>query len=213
MTYLFFAVFDQPLEDEKFQALLRLLPVDHHEKILRYVMWQDRHASLFGKLLLQKGLEKFHYKSPLHLEYSQYSRPYLPDFTNLDFNISHTKKAVACVISDCRRVGIDIEEISDIKISDFKNQWTDTEYQNIFEAEDSKVAFFNYWTKKEAVLKADGRGLNIALNQIDVTGYAVLVEGKTWHLKACDLIKNHVTHLCSDIPIDEEEVVVESVIF
>ncbi|UII26723.1 4'-phosphopantetheinyl transferase superfamily protein [Fulvivirga maritima] len=213
MTYLLFTAFDQPLSQDKFQMLLNQLPIAYHEKIMRYMMWQDKHASLYGKLLLQKGLKKFNYTKPLQLEYSQYSRPYLPDFSNLDFNISHTKKAVACVISDKRRVGVDVEELSDINIADFERQWTEAEYRSICQSQDSKKEFFNYWTKKEAILKADGRGLNIPLNSIDVTDSKVIVEEKLWYLKPYNLIENHVLHLCSDISFDKEEVIAELVTF
>lgn len=59
--------------------------------------------------------------------------------------------------------------------------------------------FFNYWTKKEAVIKADGRSLNIPLKKINVAFDVVWIKNKKWHLLYNVLITNEYScHLALD---------------
>ena len=56
--------------------------------------WEDRHASLYGKLLLKKGLQDLGQDSSLtNLKFTEYNRPYLEG--KLDFNISSSSLAIS----------------------------------------------------------------------------------------------------------------------
>jgi len=213
MVLLFYTKFQTPLGRNSFQYFLDQLPKSLHKKILNFRMWEDQHASLFGKLMLKKGLKKLGFEGELDFEYSEYDRPRLIAGNDIDFNISHTKKAVVCIVSDDRRVGADIEEVTDLDLSDFKNQWIDEEWDNIINGSDSLNQFFIYWTRKEAVIKSDGRGLSIPLKEIDVRKPVVMVGDDKWYLHALNLVDNHLTHICSDKPFNEEELKVEEVDF
>jgi 4'-phosphopantetheinyl transferase len=213
MILVYYTFFSQPLSNVSFEKLLVKIPSVIREKVLRFSMWEDKHASLFGKLMLKKGLVDLGYTDELNFEYSEYDRPRLISNNDIDFNISHTKKAVVCIVSNDRRVGVDIEEIIDLDVTDFKNQWTEEEWHNIVGSSDSLHQFFTYWTRKEAVVKSDGRGLSISLKEIDVRHPIVKVDDNKWYLYLLNLVDDHLTHICSDKPFGEVEIKVEEVDF
>lgn len=94
-----------------------------------------------------------------------HGKPYLQDHTSLWFNISHSGNAVACAVSTLGSVGVDIEqqhrngELADIQAMVL----SDDERQQLQELDDTQteLAMLRWWTIKEAISKADGRGLGI----------------------------------------------------
>lgn len=70
------------------------------------------------------------------------------------FNSSHAGEVVICAFSNTYELGIDIEEIKDIELDAFKDQRTANEWRAVVQAESKQEAFYEYWTKKEAVIKA-----------------------------------------------------------
>lgn len=104
---------------------------------------------------------------------------------DLPFNLSRSKSMFAFAIGRSNQaVGIDIEQIKssiDIK-SISRNYFSISEQQSIFSFEkvtDQNCRFFEFWTRKEALLKAIGIGINTELkkvqvmegdNQIDIDG-------------------------------------------
>ncbi len=182
MINLYYTYFKEPLNEGKFFRYRASLPESIQLKLGKYVRWQDAHASLFGKLLLKRGLQDFGLSLSLEdLEYTVYNRPCFKN--GIDFNISHSGQYVVCALSDSNIVGVDIEEIKPIDIRDFKNSWQERELEAIQNSSDQQREFYKYWTRKEAVIKADGGGLNLPLREIDVTNNFVLVRNKRWFLQ------------------------------
>lgn len=184
-VYLTYINFEEPLSDELYQFYLRHLPLAMQVKNGRYRRWQDRHTHLFGKLLLKYMARRYGYGDEVldQLQYSKYDRPSLVPPAP-DFNISHTKAMVACAISDqVRRIGLDIEAYSQIDFSDFGNIHSPQQWAAIKEASNPQQAFFEYWTIKESVIKADGKGLSIPLSEIHIYPDHATQSTQTWYLK------------------------------
>jgi 4'-phosphopantetheinyl transferase len=187
MVKIFYTHFNSPLSIEQWQIYFCQLPKNIQQKISNFKRWQDQHAALFSKLLLQHALEQAGYNSDClnQLKYESYNRPYIDN--KIDFNISHAGEYVVCAISDQGRLGIDIELIKAINISDF-NQYMETEPLSYEE-------FYEIWTIKEAVIKADGRGLSIPLLDIKLqTDKAYLYETQ-WFISKIDIDINYVCHI------------------
>ncbi|MBB6131823.1 4'-phosphopantetheinyl transferase family protein [Mucilaginibacter lappiensis] len=193
---------ESPLTSDQTFFLRQCLPAQVYSESLKYNKWQDRQAYLFGRYLLLEGLKKLQLPHELltSLKYTIYGKPFLP--INVDFNISHSAKFVVLVMSDMHRIGIDIEEIRRIEFNDFRNQFSDLEFSLINQAENKYTEFFKYWTIKEAVIKADGRGMNIDLKSIVIDKNAHL-DGKTWYLKEIEVSPNYVTYIATDFIISE----------
>ncbi len=95
---------------------------------------------------------------PLKIKASETGKPYFCDNTGVFFNLSHSKDMVACVIADTE-VGIDIQHMGEYKEDIIDRFFTDDEQKYIEIAKNKKLAFYEVWTKKEALLKCKGTGL------------------------------------------------------
>jgi 4'-phosphopantetheinyl transferase len=92
----------------------------------------------------------------------------------LAFNLSHTRRfmAVALAADADGPVGVDIEEV-DRAVSAGLIEACTSPQEHAFcqaapEGEARRALFFRIWTRKEAVLKAAGVGLGVALREIEV---------------------------------------------
>lgn len=183
MTTVFYTYLDSLLPQDKFTYYLSYLDEASQQKILRFRRTEDQQASLLGKMLLLKGLLYFGYTKAVlnEIKYTKYERPFIN--LPIDFNISHSGKIIICAITNNGKVGIDIEKIRPVKIGDFRNIFSIGEYNSILNSENSYNRFFNIWTRKEAVIKANGQGLYIPLQNILVKNDTVALYNDTWYLK------------------------------
>ena len=87
---------------------------------------------------------------------------------NLRFNLSNTRGLVACLVAEGREVGLDVEDthrrgetvgIADRFFSPFESASLRRQ-----PAHRQRDRFFDYWTLKEAYIKARGMGLAIPLD-------------------------------------------------
>ena len=93
------------------------------------------------------------------LEHDEKGAPYLPEHPEISVSISHCRKAVAVVVSSEGRVGIDVECRRKIGDGLLERVCTPDEQAAVCAAEDSTMAFLQLWTRKEAVLKRRGTGI------------------------------------------------------
>lgn len=205
MTTVFYTNLDAPLAPDLFDYCLNHLGMETQQKILKLVRHQDQHASLMGKMLLLKGLLQFGYPraSLKKILYDEYKRPFIN--LNIDFNISHSGELIVCALSDKGKVGVDVEEIRSVKIEDFKDVLSISEYNKVVISKDRDNQFFNTWTKKEAVVKANGKGLYIPLTDIILENGTAMLYNKTWYLKEILFFKNYSSFIATENQLAEEE--------
>ena len=203
MIRIYFSSYKNQLHDLTFFKYLSLLPQDLKEKILCFKKWQDRHASLYGKLLLKKALEDSGIESDLaNLKYSEYGRPFLEN--GVDFNISHSGYFVVCAVSFDGRIGIDMEEIKPISIKIFKNHFSVEEWQEIVESENIYFWFYYYWTAKEAAIKADGKGLSLPLENVRIKDNKTKLEETLWFITSLIFDEDYILQIACDKIIQEK---------
>lgn len=109
----------------------------------------------------------------IHFSYSEYGKPYL-QFPRLSFNISHTDECMLVAIAHHNNeIGIDIERInSQVDCLALAQEFcTHNEFRKLADlsSEEQILAFFRCWTRKEAYVKAIGKGFYYALNQFEVS--------------------------------------------
>jgi len=195
MVKVFYTNFNTPLSPNKWQTYLDKLPQKIQQTISRKRRWQDQHASLFGKLLLRHALCHTGYpKDSLNrLQYNKYQRPFIDN--SIDFNISHTHQYVICAISRRGQIGIDIESIRPIELSNFRNTMSPKDWTAITTAPNSSHKFYENWTIKESVIKADGRGLSIPLEHIQIEPHKARLYNTDWFINQIQIEPNYVCHL------------------
>ncbi|HKA06227.1 MAG TPA: 4'-phosphopantetheinyl transferase superfamily protein, partial [Gemmataceae bacterium] len=103
--------------------------------------------------------------------YADGGKPHLPAGFPLQFNLSHTDGLAVYAVGQAR-VGVDVERCRPIPDADglvarfFSRR--ECEQFHALPADDRPAAFLRAWTRKEAVLKAIGRGVQ-SLDCCEVT--------------------------------------------
>jgi 4'-phosphopantetheinyl transferase len=109
----------------------------------------------------------------LGFSYNSYGKPSLTGEQNLQFNMSHSHQIGLVAVTRDAALGVDVEHIR----SDFANDEIarrffsrlEVDTFNALPKEDQVAAFFRCWARKEAYIKAIGKGLSQPLDGFDVT--------------------------------------------
>lgn len=142
--------------------LLKFVPDNRKEKILKYHFPQDRLLSLYAALLTRMVLSK-RTKIPadrLVIACDANGKPYLANPDHFHFNLSHTRSCIFLCISDDQPVGADIEKLNSPPFEIMRTAFHPDEISYIATANkaDQVQSFYEIWTKKEAYLKKTGTG-------------------------------------------------------
>lgn len=201
----FTSKFNEPWAQEEFNRLIRLVPEELHESIMKYDDWELRQGSLARKLLLIHGLKQFGLDIDQILTrvlFTEKGKPYLdggPHFTLAnDGNC-----AVAALCSDSV-LGIDLERIKPINLSDYQAQMTYLEWREIYSHVIPLRRFYEFWTIKESVIKADGER-ETALKDIYIQPNVAFCHATYWYIHPVEVDYGYVCFLvCSDPHMDIE---------
>lgn len=107
-----------------------------------------------------------------------YGKPYLIDYPKVQFNISHSGNFLLVAISQVGTVGVDIEHAKSHR-RDFSGlvakcfAKSEIEYWNTLPVTEKTAEFYRFWTRKEAFVKAVGRGLAMGLQACVIVSDAV----------------------------------------
>lgn len=123
--------------------------------------------------------------------YTDHKKPFLshPAHTRLMFNISHSEDIAVLALTLDYAIGIDIEKTkSTYNEAVAKRFFSPTEYAELMHLEEEKraPAFYCLWARKEAIVKATGRGLSIPLSSFSVSindiEEKIVLENEIWSL-------------------------------
>ena len=175
---------------------LALLPENLQQQALRKRQWIDKQLTITGKLLLLKLLQERRSKFSLaDLKYNDYGRPYLDG--GFDFNIAHSGNIVIYSEADKGQIGIDIEQVNILDFADFTDFFTGNEWNHINSDPNKFDCFYNFWTKKEAVLKAIGSGFHTPLSSVDVSDDNLKYDEITYHIKPLFIHPGYKCHIAT----------------
>lgn len=155
---------------ELLSAYHQLLSADEVTKYQRYKFADDKRNGLITRAFIRCVLSHYAATLPNQWQFKrgEKGRPSIVNSpTPINFNLSHTKDLIVCAVTPVHDVGVDVEfcqRRNDIlKIADrFFSPQEVTELFSLPE-EQQKARFFDYWTLKEAYIKAWGLGLAIPL--------------------------------------------------
>ena len=148
-----------------------ILSPEELERAARFRFPRDQRLFRVAHTLLRETLGRYLDQHPATLKFvaESHGRPELTD-RQLRFNLTHTNGLVACVVTSKADCGVDAEP-SDRR-SDYqlvaKNVFTDAERDAIAARPEAERPhqFFQFWTLKEAYIKARGQGLSLPLKEI-----------------------------------------------
>jgi 4'-phosphopantetheinyl transferase len=97
-----------------------------------------------------------------------------PKIDGLEVSISHSGDWVALAVTDTMPVGVDVEEVRDAEVDDLARIAFSPDELAAFKAvlpQQRKGAFFTYWSRKEAVVKATGKGMSVPMSKLTLTAH------------------------------------------
>jgi 4'-phosphopantetheinyl transferase len=97
-----------------------------------------------------------------------------PKVDGLEVSISHSGEWVALALTESAPVGVDVEEVRDAEVDDLARISFSAAELAAFRAvpqDRRKAAFFTYWSRKEAVVKATGKGMSVAMSKLTLTAH------------------------------------------
>ena len=167
--YELFAFFDLDLIDSNtLEKFIAHLPMDRKVRALRYRHEIDRKTSVVSYLLLVHALYQHYGLRTPHIAYTHTGKPYLADYPDIHFNISHCPHGCICGISDSP-IGVDIQDIRPFSMEIAKMCCTNNELSMLGTADDPAIEFTKMWAIKESYLKMTGEGICQGLPFIDTS--------------------------------------------
>jgi 4'-phosphopantetheinyl transferase len=163
------------LQTKKLQLYLS---TDELQRAQRFYFEKDQNHFIVARGMLRKILSFYINRQPYEFsfEYNKFGKPFLLYGFRGDkfrFNLSHSQGLALYAITLNHEIGIDIEYIredfSDLEIADRFFSPDEVAVLHSLSPENQKEAFFLCWTRKEAFIKAKGKGLSIPLDQFDVS--------------------------------------------
>jgi len=156
----------------------RTLSADEVERAGRFRFERDRDRYVAGRGALRAILGRYLNLHPtvVAFTYGAHGKPALAGEARdveLGFNLSHSEDLALVAVTAGRAVGVDLEawrpfeRISDVPASIFSPREL-AEFQSLAPAL-RQEAFFNAWTRKEAIVKATGRGFSTDVAEVEVT--------------------------------------------
>ena len=164
------------LSPELVASYLPLMSEQEQQRNRRFRSEQSRVADMITRVFARTVLSHYADIEPADWTFSQgeHGKPEVSNKgINLRFNLSHSSKMVACAVSRSHAIGLDIEYIKRkndvLAIAD--RYFSKPELNALFSlpVDQQQDRFFDYWTLKEAYIKADGRGISLGLANFSFT--------------------------------------------
>ncbi|MBZ5859376.1 4'-phosphopantetheinyl transferase family protein [Flavihumibacter profundi] len=162
----------------QYENLLGFLSKDELARAKRFRFERDQKRFIVARGILRQILGRYLGKKPNELvfEYSSQGKPALatyPGCGTLHFNLSHSDGFALYAVTRDRNIGIDIERIRDDAAVDqiARRFYSQGEISSLFRMHIDRRTelFFQYWTRKEAFIKAIGEGISFPMEQCDVS--------------------------------------------
>lgn len=147
---------DEHIDGFDLQEALAALSPQRRKYALRYCHERDQRLCIAAYRLLQQALLKEYGISELpQFAYNQQGKPLLKGHPEIQFSLSHCRKAVACAVGD-EPVGIDIETVDHYSEEVASRVMNEQEMRQIKASPDPAREFTRLWTMKESLYKLTG---------------------------------------------------------
>ena len=150
-----------------------LLSHEEQQRAQRYRKIEDRHRSILAHALKRVCLAKI-LNTPtdtLIFEATNKGKPVCKNKNAPHFNLSHSGEFVAVALSSNGEIGVDVERCErTYSEALYERVLSKKQIEQVRQAADASLEFFNFWTQKEALSKAVGLGLGIDFTTLECSG-------------------------------------------
>ena len=159
---------------ESTRAMEAWLSDEQRERSTRFRFPVHRRRFTASWAATRRLLGAYSNRSPRDLQFvtGAKGKPHL-EASPLHFNLTHSHDVALLAVSEAAPVGVDVErkrpmESADSIVRRYFSPGERDEYLRLPESE-RPDAFFRCWTRKEAVVKAEGRGMFASLGTLEVS--------------------------------------------
>lgn len=162
------------VSSHELQAYLQILADDERIRSQQFRFEADRRRFIAARGRLRQLLGRCLQRPPesLCFEYGPCGKPSLSadsKTSSWQFNLSHSQDLAVCVLAERGRVGIDLEQVRSLKqLAGLCDRYLTEREQSQLAGAERDRAFLQYWTCKEAYLKAIGLGLTQSMQAVEV---------------------------------------------
>lgn len=214
------------LAEATWQCLFGLLSADERRRAERFYFEKHRRRFVASRALLRKVLGRYLGRDPagLTFRYGLHGKPALAapgGAETIDFNLTHSDERALLGVTRGRDIGVDLERLRPLANFEAlaRRFFAPGEAAALAEVPlpRKQEAFFNCWTRKEAFIKACGKGLAQPLDRFEVTlrpgepARLLHIDGsaeaaRAWSLQAltpcagytaCVAVRGHGGRLCA----------------
>jgi phosphopantetheinyl transferase len=163
-----------------------------------YHFSDKKFASAIGHLMLQRLLSEANLDPGVWQTLHRGPYGKIQVHAAVDFNISHSADKVVAVFAEQQLAGIDIEKIRGFEWHECSDLFTAADWDIVCTSDDPEKMFFEFWTKKESLLKAYGLGLQIPMDQVTLHHHIGRIENTsmTGYFKEVK-IPGYVCYVCT----------------
>ncbi|MCR1974329.1 4'-phosphopantetheinyl transferase superfamily protein [Clostridium sporogenes] len=160
------------ISEKNLNFICSLIDTQKRQVIEKFINKKDKIRSLVGEILVKTIItEKLNISNrDIIFRKNQYGKPYLIEYPNLKFNISHSGNFVVCAI-DNKPIGVDIEEVKNIEYEGIVENFFSVSEVDYIIKQDINVQlnkFYEIWVLKESYIKCCGQGLSIPLKSFSI---------------------------------------------
>lgn len=209
------------LKDEAlFSKGMSLISAERKKRILQFQNPATARLSLGAGILLRIALEKTGLGDKIdHIQTALYGKPYLQQ-EDFHFSLSHSGDYAVCACSHAP-IGADLQQIKEKIPLRTRKILSTAEVAYLKKLPDTEriQAFYRLWAMKESLIKWDGRGLRLPLEELsfvqgDILLNKVSFEGKILHIKEYQhVLSRYTICLCNEdgiFPKNITEITAES---
>lgn len=203
------------LQPDQLSSLARCLDEEEQARAARFHFQRDMVRFRASRGLLRHILARYLDTPPerIRFGYAPMGKPFLLEHPGLHFNLSHAEDVLVVAVAYGRRVGVDVERaFSEVVMNDVSRMVLSHPERVVLGrlAHDERLDWFTrLWTRKEAYIKADGRGMSLRLDHIDVSSQSdrVRLQGDTpddwsvcpgWAVRAVEVGPGYEAALASE---------------
>ncbi len=158
-------------------SMVRVLSEEESIRASRFFFERDRQRWIIARGVLRMLLARYLHLQPEQLLFvtNEHGKPTLAPSheSKLAFNLSHSGDIALYALTCWREVGVDVEYMKDgiefDKLARVSFSPNERAVLRSLPGEAKREAFYRCWTRKEAYIKARGRGLSLPLHLFDVS--------------------------------------------
>lgn len=218
MNKAFIYIVDMDRHSNNLYSFWKCLSIDEQEHAKKYYTKLLTNSYIISHGILRYILS-YYTNQPAHsLEFinNMYGKPFLK-YSNIQFNISHSRNMACYVVTFNNKVGIDIEfhdnTLDIMGISELVLTQKEVALLRSFSTKERYEAFYTLWTRKEALVKAIGEGLSYPIRTIEAMSITscdkIILTGGTNNVKqelyiyTLRAVPNYSGSIATETKIDE----------